>query len=143
MFQSFWALGLGVQWRFLAFQSPRVQQRIKLGFIITLMVLLIGRLVLTWIPFNAVLTGPSTTHRRVNSRLLEWPLLMILSLVILFIYLLPVIMGTRGIWGCHVVPLVGPSDSPCCSWASTPFLPSLIKSQLGDWGQTSSRLNLK
>jgi hypothetical protein len=30
---------------------------------------------------------------------LEWPLLMILSLMILFMYLLPVIMGTRGIWG--------------------------------------------
>ena len=30
---------------------------------------------------------------------LQWPLLMIMSLIILFIYLLPVIMGTRGIWG--------------------------------------------
>jgi len=31
--------------------------------------------------------------------LLQWPLMLILSLLIMFVYLLPVIMGTRGIWG--------------------------------------------
>ena len=30
---------------------------------------------------------------------LEWPLLMIMSLLIMFVYLLPIIMGSRGIWG--------------------------------------------
>ena len=91
-------LGLGGSMALMAFQSPRVQQRIKLGFIITLMVILVGQLTLTWIPsmlLNWDLRPPTDSELKT----LEWPLLMILSLVILFIYLLPVIMGTRGIWG--------------------------------------------
>ena len=127
-------LGLGGSMAVLAFQSPRVQQRIKLGFIITLMTLLIGRLVLTWIPsmlFSWDLRPPSESELKT----LEWPLLMILSLVILFIYLLPVIMGTRGIWGL---------SRRSIGWAigfTLLFLGihailtfPLIKTQLGDWG---------
>ena len=58
-------LGLGGSMALLAFQSPRVQQRIKLGFIITLMVLLVGRLILTWIPsmlFSWDLRPPSESE---------------------------------------------------------------------------------
>ena len=118
----------------LAFQSPRVQQRIKLGFIIGLMALLIGRLILSWVPsmlFSLDLRPPTEDELRT----LEWPLLMILSLLILFIYLLPVIMGTRGIWGL---------SRRSIGWAigfTLLFLGihailtfPLIKSQLGDWG---------
>ena len=42
-------VGLGGSMAFLAFQSPKIQQRIKLGFIIGLMVLLIGRLLVSWL----------------------------------------------------------------------------------------------
>ena len=127
-------LGLGGSMAIMAFQSPRVQQRIKLGFIITLMVLLVGRLILTWIPsmlFSFEFRAPSESELKT----LEWPLLMILSLIILFIYLLPVIMGTRGIWGL---------SRRSIGWAigfTLLFLGihailtfPLIKSQLGDWG---------
>ena len=72
-------LSLGGSMALMAFQSPRVQQRIKLGFIITLMALLIGRLVLTWIPsmiFSMDLRAPSESELKT----LEWPLLM-LSLI--------------------------------------------------------------
>jgi len=91
-------VSLGGTMAFLAFQSPKVQQRIKLGFIIGLMVLLVGRLVVSWLAgmlFTFDLRLPSDSELET----LQWPLLMILSLMILFIYLLPVIMGTRGIWG--------------------------------------------
>jgi hypothetical protein len=82
----------------LAFQTPAIQQRVKLGFIITLIVVLIGQLLLKWLTgmlFSLDLRLPNTNELST----LEWPLLMILSLMILFLYLLPVIMGVRGIWG--------------------------------------------
>ena len=78
---------------FIAFQSPKVQQRIKLGFIVGLIVLLIGRLVLSW--FAGMLFSLTSIPHQRRVETLQWPLLMIMSLLILFIYLLPVIMGTR------------------------------------------------
>ncbi|MGB1954582.1 MAG: hypothetical protein ACPHUK_03180 [Candidatus Poseidoniaceae archaeon] len=125
---------LGGSMALMAFQSPKLQQRIKLGFIILLMVALVGRLLLTWVPsmiFSLDFRAPSEGELKT----LEWPLLMILSLVILFIYLLPVIMGTRGIWGL---------SRRSIGWAigfTLLFLGihailtfPLIKTQLGDWG---------
>ncbi|MDC3317309.1 hypothetical protein OAV29_03605 [Candidatus Poseidoniaceae archaeon] len=125
---------LGGSMALMAFQSPKLQQRIKLGFIILLMVSLVGRLLLTWVPsmiFSLDFRAPSEGELKT----LEWPLLMILSLVILFVYLLPVIMGTRGIWGL---------SRRSIGWAigfTLLFLGihailtfPLIKSQLGDWG---------
>ena len=125
---------LGGSMALMAFQSPKLQQRIKLGFIVLLMVSLVGRLLLTWLPsmiFSLDFRAPSEGELKT----LEWPLLMILSLVILFVYLLPVIMGTRGIWGL---------SRRSIGWAigfTLLFLGihailtfPLIKSQLGDWG---------
>ncbi len=125
---------LGGSMALMAFQSPKLQQRIKLGFIIILMVSLVGRLLLTWVPsmiFSLDFRAPSEGELKT----LEWPLLMILSLVILFVYLLPVIMGTRGIWGL---------SRRSIGWAigfTLLFLGihailtfPLIKTQLGDWG---------
>lgn len=91
-------LALGGGMALLAFQTPAIQQRVKLGFIITLIVVLIGQLLLKWLTgmlFSLDLRLPNTNELST----LEWPLLMILSLLILFLYLLPVIMGVRGIWG--------------------------------------------
>ena len=125
---------LGGSMALMAFQSPKLQQRIKLVFIILLMVSLVGRLLLTWVPsmiFSLDFRAPSEGELKT----LEWPLLMILSLVILFVYLLPVIMGTRGIWGL---------SRRSIGWAigfTLLFLGihailtfPLIKTQLGDWG---------
>ena len=125
---------LGGSMALMAFQSPKLQQRIKLGFIILLMVSLVGRLLLTWIPsmiFSLDFRAPDESELKT----LEWPLLMILSLVILFVYLLPVIMGTRGIWRL---------SRRSIGWAigfTLLFLGihailtfPLIKTQLGDWG---------
>ncbi len=125
---------LGGSMALMAFQSPKLQQRIKLGFIILLMTSLVGRLLLTWVPsmiFSLDFRAPSEGELQT----LEWPLLMILSLMILFVYLLPVIMGTRGIWGL---------SRRSIGWAigfTLLFLGihailtfPLIKSQLGDWG---------
>ena len=90
-------LALGGGMAILAFQKSVIQQRVKLGFIITLIVVLVGQLLLSWLTgmlFNFDLRLPNSSELST----LEWPLLMILSLMILFLYLLPVIMGVRGIW---------------------------------------------
>jgi hypothetical protein len=60
--------------------------------------MLVGRLILSWLTgmlFSFDLRLPNDSELQT----LQWPLLMIMSIIILFIYLLPVIMGTRGIWG--------------------------------------------
>ena len=91
-------MSIGGGMAFLAFQTPQMQQRIKLGFIITLIVMLVGRLILSWLTgmlFSFDLRLPNDSELQT----LQWPLLMIMSIIILFIYLLLLIMGTRGIWG--------------------------------------------
>ena len=90
-------LGLGGAMALLAFQTPKVQQRVKLGFIIGLIVILAGRFVFGY-AWQLVSDGWSAPGNDVL-QLLEWPLLMMLSLIILTFYLLPIITGTKGIWG--------------------------------------------
>ena len=60
------------------------------------MLLILARFVFAygWQLINSGWDAPDT-----KLSLLEWPLLMMLSLIILTFYLLPVITGTRGIWG--------------------------------------------
>lgn len=90
-------LGLGGAMALLAFQTPKFQQRVKLGFIITLIVVLAGRFAFgyTWQLIGEGWSAPENDVLRT----LEWPLLMMLSFIILTFYLLPIITGTRGIWG--------------------------------------------
>ena len=90
-------LGLGGAMALLAFQTPKFQQRVKLGFIITLIVVLAGRFAFGY-TFQLIGEGWSAPENDVL-RTLEWPLLMMLSFIILTFYLLPIITGTRGIWG--------------------------------------------
>jgi len=90
-------LGLGGAMALLAFQTPKFQQRIKLGFIITLIVLLAGRFTFGY-AWQLIDDGWSVPGNDVL-QLLEWPLLMMLSFIILTFYLLPIITGTKGIWG--------------------------------------------
>lgn len=91
-------LSFGGGMALLAFQSQKVQQRIKLGFIIVLIVGLVGRTMLSWLGgmlFQWEIRAPNSNE----IEMLQWPLMMILSLLIMTIYLLPIIAGTRGIWG--------------------------------------------
>ena len=90
-------LALGGSMALLAFQTPKFQQRVKLGVIVTMILLLAGRFVFGY-AWQLVSDGWSAPADDVL-RLLEWPLLMMLSLVILTFYLLPIITGTKGIWG--------------------------------------------
>ena len=90
-------LGLGGAMAIMAFQTPKFQQRVKLGFIITMIVLLAGRFTLGYV-WQLVGDGWSAPDTDVL-QLLEWPLLMMLSFIILTFYLLPIITGTKGIWG--------------------------------------------
>ena len=90
-------LGLGGAMAIMDFQTPKFQQRVKLGFIITMIVLLAGRFTLGYV-WQLVGDGWSAPDTDVL-QLLEWPLLMMLSFIILTFYLLPIITGTKGIWG--------------------------------------------
>ncbi len=90
-------LGLGGAMAVLAFQTPKFQQRVKLGFIITLILVLAGRFVFGY-AWQLIGDGWSVPENEVLQTL-EWPLLMMLSLIIMTFYLLPIITGTRGIWG--------------------------------------------
>ena len=90
-------LGLGGAMAIMAFQTPKFQQRVKLGFIITMIVLLAGRFTLGYV-WQLIGDGWSAPDTDVL-QLLEWPLLMMLSFIILTFYLLPIITGTKGIWG--------------------------------------------
>ena len=90
-------LGLGGAMAIMAFQTPKFQQRVKLGFIITMIVLLAGRFTLGYV-WQLVGDGWSAPDTDVL-QLLEWPLLMMLSFIILTFYLLPITTGTKGIWG--------------------------------------------
>ncbi len=91
-------LSLGGGMALLAFQPPKLQQRIRIGVIVALIVLLVGRMMLAWVG-GMIIDFRLDLPEQEELALLQWPLMLILSLLVLFIYLLPVIMGTRGIWG--------------------------------------------
>ena len=131
-------LAVGGGMALLAIQTPTVQQRIKLGFIITLIVALVGQLLFSWLTgmlFSFDLRLPNASELST----LEWPLLMILSLMILFLYLLPVIMGVRGIWGLSrrsIAWAIGFTLLFLGVHAILAF--PLINGQLGDYGNSVS-----
>ena len=131
-------LAVGGGMALLAFQTPTVQQRIKLGFIITLIVALVGQLLFSWLTgmlFSFDLRLPNASELST----LEWPLLMILSLMILFLYLLPVIMGVKGIWGLSrrsIAWAIGFTLLFLGVHAILAF--PLINGQLGDYGNSVS-----
>ena len=136
------AIGLtvGGVMAFIAYQTAVIQQRIKLGFIIGLITLLIGRLVFGWITgmiFSLEIRFPDDDELKS----LEWPLLMIMSLLIMFVYLLPIIMGSRGIWGLSrrsIAWAIGFTLLFLGIHAILTF--PLIKSQLGEYGSALATL---
>ena len=86
-------LSLGGAMALLAFQTPKFQQRVKLGFIITLIILLAGRFTFGY-AWQLIDDGWSVPENDVL-QLLEWPLLMMLSFIILTFYLLPIITALK------------------------------------------------
>ncbi|MDC3298395.1 hypothetical protein OAU99_03365 [Candidatus Poseidoniaceae archaeon] len=134
-------LGLGGSMALLAFQTPKFQQRVKLGFIITMILLLAGRFVFGY-AWQLVSDGWSAPADDVL-RMLEWPLLMMLSLVILTFYLLPIITGTKGIWGLSrrgVAWSIGFTLLFLGVHAILTF--PLIRSQLGSYGTQLTTLEI-
>jgi len=127
----------------LAFQSTLVQQRIKFGLTITLIVMLIGRLILSWLPgmlFNFELRGPTDSELET----LLWPLSFLFSIIVLFVYLMPVILGTKGIWGLSrraVAWSIGFTMLFLAVHAILTF--PLIKSQLGIYGANLAPLEIQ
>jgi len=134
-------LGLGGSMALLAFQTPKVQQRVKLGFIITLILILAGRFVFGY-AWQLISDGWSAPGDDVL-RLLEWPLLMMLSFIILTFYLLPIITGTKGIWGLSrrgVAWSIGFTLLFLGVHAILTF--PLIRSQLGSYGSQLTTLEI-
>lgn len=134
-------LGLGGAMALLAFQTPKFQQRVKLGFIITLILVLAGRFVFGY-AWQLISDGWSAPGNDVL-QLLEWPLLMMLSFIILTFYLLPIITGTKGIWGLSrrgVAWSIGFTLLFLGVHAILTF--PLIRSQLGSYGAQLSTLEV-
>ena len=134
-------LALGGSMALLAFQTPKFQQRVKLGFIVTMILVLAGRFVFGY-AWQLVSDGWSAPADDVL-RLLEWPLLMMLSLVILTFYLLPIITGTKRIWGLSrrgVAWSIGFTLLFLGVHAILTF--PLIRSQLGSYGTQLTTLQI-
>ena len=134
-------LALGGSMAFLAFQIPKVQQRVRLSIIVLLIVMLAGRFVFSY-AWQLISEGWSIPGNDVV-RLLEWPLLMLLSLVILTFYLLPIITGTKGIWGLSrrgVAWSIGFILLFLGIHAILTF--PLIRSQLGSYGEQLTSLEI-
>ena len=134
-------LGLGGSMAILAFQTPKIQQRVKLGFIISMILLLAGRFVMSY-SWQLVSDGWSAPGNDVL-RLLEWPLLTMLSVLILSFYLLPIITGTKGIWGLSrrgVAWSIGFTLLFLGIHAILTF--PLIRGQLGDYGAQLNSLDI-
>lgn len=134
-------LGLGGLMALLAFQTPTVQQRVRLGFVIGLIVLLAGRFTLGYV-WQLFQDGWSVPDNDVL-KLLEWPLLMMLSIVILAVYLLPLITGAKGIWGLSrrgVAWSIGFTLLFLGVHAILTF--PLIKNQLGTYGDQLTTLEI-
>ncbi|MFL2962190.1 MAG: hypothetical protein ACJZ2K_04345 [Candidatus Poseidoniaceae archaeon] len=134
-------LVLGGSMALLAFQTPKFQQRVKLGLIITMILILAGRFVFgyAWQLISDGWTAPADDVLR----LLEWPLLMMLSLMILTFYLLPIITGTKGIWGLSrrgVAWSIGFTLLFLGVHAILTF--PLIRSQLGSYGTQLTTLEI-
>ena len=134
-------LGLGGAMAGLAFQTPKFQQRVKLGFIIALILLLAGRFTLgyVWQLFDEGWSAPENDVLA----LLEWPLMMMLSFIIMTFYLLPIITGTRGIWGLSrrgVAWAIGFTLLFLGIHAILTF--PLIRSQLGSYGAQLTTLEI-
>ncbi len=82
----------------LSFQPPQRQQRIKFWVIIALIGLLIGRLLASWL-FGMLFSWEWRIPDQDEFNYLIWPISMLATLIVMGFYLLPVIMGSKGIWG--------------------------------------------
>ncbi len=134
-------VSLGGSMALLAFQSPKVQQKVKLGFIIGLILLLAGRFVMSYL-WQLIADGWSVPGNEVLA-LLETPLLLMLSIIILAFYLLPIITGIKGIWGLSrrgVAWSIGFTLLFLAIHAILTF--PLIKTQLGTYGDQLATLEV-
>ena len=89
---------LGGGMALLSFQPPQRQQRIKFWLIIALIGLLIGRLLSSWL-FGMLFSWEWRIPDQDEFNYLIWPISMLATLMVMGFYLLPVIMGSKGIWG--------------------------------------------
>ncbi len=89
---------LGGGMALLSFQPPQRQQRIKFWLIIALIGLLVGRLLASWL-FGMLFSWEWRIPDQEEFNYLIWPISMLATLIVMGFYLLPVIMGSKGIWG--------------------------------------------
>lgn len=89
---------LGGGMAFLSFQPPQRQQRIKFWIIIALILLLVGRLLASWL-FGMLFSWEWRIPTQDEFNYLIWPISTLATVIVLGFYLLPIIMGSKGIWG--------------------------------------------
>ena len=81
----------------MAFLPDRIQYWVKMGSILALMVVVFGRFLTAWI--WEMITQLEVSAPGSQSEYLVGPILMLLQIGVMAFYFLPVILGTRGIWG--------------------------------------------
>ena len=89
---------LGGGMALLSFQPPQRQQRIKFWIIIALILLLVGRLLASWL-FGMLFSWEWRIPTQDEFNYLIWPISTLATVIVLGFYLLPIIMGSKGIWG--------------------------------------------
>ena len=89
---------LGGGMALLSFQPPQRQQRIKFWVIIALILLLVGRLLASWL-FGMLFSWEWRIPTQDEFNYLIWPISTLATVIVLGFYLLPIIMGSKGIWG--------------------------------------------
>ncbi|MDP6011234.1 MAG: hypothetical protein QF707_05520 [Candidatus Poseidoniaceae archaeon] len=89
---------LGGGMALLSFQPPQRQQRIKFWLIIVMIGLLVGRLLSSWL-FGMLFSWEWRIPDQDEFNYLIWPISMLATLMVMGFYLLPIIMGSKGIWG--------------------------------------------
>ncbi len=82
----------------LSFQPPQRQQRIKFWIIVALILLLVGRLLASWL-FGMLFSWEWRIPTQEEFNYLIWPISTLATVIVLGFYLLPIIMGSKGIWG--------------------------------------------
>ncbi|MBK29100.1 MAG: hypothetical protein CMB49_00075 [Euryarchaeota archaeon] len=89
---------LGGGMALLSFQPPQRQQRIKFWIIVALILLLVGRLLASWL-FGMLFSWEWRIPTQEEFNYLIWPISTLATVIVLGFYLLPIIMGSKGIWG--------------------------------------------
>ena len=94
---------VGAGFALLAFQPEKVKRYVRLGLLITTIVVLIGEFLLNYVILDLIFTwdwtGSTAAPDKEQLLSLMSPIGLLLEIIIVLFFTLPVVLGARGIWG--------------------------------------------